>query len=105
MCKCEHDQLMNEVTCAGAARDSRWQCVDCDDGRGNGIWFVFAPEDAVVLPADVVAQVVEFLQTRFNRHTRDCHNNRAMADTPEQEAHCYCDHDTAAALLALLPKP
>jgi len=57
------------------------------------------------IPADVVAQVVEFLQTRFNRHTRDCHNNRAMADTPEQEAHCYCDHDTAAALLALLPKP
>ena len=73
---CEHDQLMNEVTCAAASRGSRWQCVDCDDGHGNGIWFVFAPEDAIVLSAEVAAAI------RY----------RLIAD-----GHDY--------LLALLPKP
>jgi len=87
---CEHDQLMNEVTCAGASRDSRWQCIDCDDGHGNGIWFVFAPEDAVVLPADVVNDLID-------KMLASC-TGQASYDL----AVTRCARWTAA---ALLPKP
>ena len=93
---CEHDQLMNEVTCAGASRDSRWQCVDCDDGRGNGVWFVFAPEDAVVLPADVVAQVRAFIRVAKD----NAFGGGPPPKTADDNRRIYAD-----ALLALLPKP
>jgi len=83
---------MNEVTCAGASRDSRWQCVDCDDGHGNGIWFVFAPEDAVVLRADVVAALWELEDV--------LRNNPDATEAASQASHILADR-----VLALLPKP